>query len=156
MKKVQEFLKDIEKYQQNLQYAKNHAIKVGLPKDKSSGKIYENGETVIEVGVKHEYGIGVPQRSFLRVPFRKKEKEIQKAFKISYEKIANEGSDTKQQLEKLGVFLQMVSREAFKNNGYGTWQELSERTLKAKSPKTKPLIDTGTLKNSITYEVIKE
>ena len=66
---VEKFLKQMQDYERELRLAKSMAVKVGLPEGKVGGAVYDNGQSVIDVGVRHEYGIGTPRRSFLRVPF---------------------------------------------------------------------------------------
>jgi len=57
-------------------------------------------------------------------------------------------------MELIGVKAQSISQGAFTTKGYGQWQELSPKTVEKKGS-SQILIDTGTLRNSITYQVVK-
>lgn len=149
----QQMLEHTTEMSANIKKASNLVVAVGLPKGKGTSKIYRGGMSVVEIGAVHEYGGGnVPQRSFLRAPFRIKEANISKALSISFKAVLDEGKDPETQLEKVGAFLQNVSKGAFTSMGYGTWQALTPGTISGKGS-SKPLFDTGTLRGSITYEV---
>jgi phage gpG-like protein len=133
--------------------AKKLVVAVGLPKGEATSKVYGDGTTVVTVAYWHEYGKGNnPQRSFLRVPFKAKEAAISNALVKSFKVVFEEGGDAETQLEKVGILLQNISKQAFRNNGFGTWPALKPSTIKSKGS-SKPLIDTGILRGSITYEV---
>jgi len=139
--------------QKNIDKTKSLAVAVGLPLGEATSKIYEDGTTVVQVGSYHEYGTSkIPMRSFLRVPFTVKGAAIVKALAIAYRDVFEKGIPAETQLEKVGAFLQNISREAFSNSGFGSWKALKPGTIKAKGS-SGTLIDTGTLKGSITYEV---
>lgn len=89
--------------------------------------------------------INIPQRSFLRVPFKLKESKITKALLISFRGVLEDGKDPEKQLEKVGVLFQNISKGAFTSMGYGTWQPTKKGGT--------PLFNTGTLRGSITSEV---
>ena len=146
LKKTTAFFKNLEK-------AKRLSVVVGLPKETASGKIYPAGIPVLDIGSIHEFGAGDnPQRSFLRVPFSVRKKEIAKVFRKLFNEVAEKGADAETQLEKAGVFLQNISKQAFENDGYGTWKDIKPATKKAKGSSA-VLIDKGILRGSITYEV---
>lgn len=148
-------LKKTEAYLANLEQAKKLVVAVGLPKGKATSAIYGGGMNVVEVGSVHEYGAGnVPQRSFLRVPFKVKADKIRKSLIILFRGIAEKGADAEGQLEKAGVVFQNISKEAFETMGFGTWKDIKQST-KTKKGSSATLVDTGTLRNSITYEVRK-
>ena len=112
----------------------------------------------MDVAYWHEYGFGSnPQRSFLRVPFKAKDAAIAQALNKSFRMVFEEGEDAESQLEKVGVFLQNISKRSWDNNGYGTWPVLKASTIRAKTVNGKAgnqtLFDTGILLGSITYEV---
>lgn len=147
-------LKLTESYQKNMEKARRMSVNVGITKSEATRRIYDSGANVVEVGVKHEYGLGVPRRSFLRVPFRKEADRITKAITESFRAIAEQGADAETQITKIGVFAENISKAAFRNEGYGTWPNLAASTIEVKGSAA-PLIDTGTLRNSITSEVVK-
>lgn len=151
--KPQDTLKQTADYLKNLEKAKRLIVAVGLPKGKATSAIYGDGMTVVEVGATHEYGAGNNSvRSFLRVPFKVKKEQIRKNMVALFRGIAEKGEDATKQLEKAGVILQNISKEAFETKGFGTWKDIKPVTKRAKGS-SGVLIDTGILRGSITYEV---
>lgn len=134
--------------------ARKKAVFVGLPKDKVGSKIYGDGMTVIRVGAIHEYGApqqSIPQRSFLRVPFAVKRRELNKAIAQQFEAMA-EGRDVNVAFGRIGALATNVSKGAFTSLGYGSWSPIRPDTIKRKGS-SQTLIDTGILRSSITWVV---
>ena len=150
---LQQNLKQLEDYAANLAKAKRATVAVGLPKEKVGGKIYgDDGLSVIQIGAWHEYGEGNnPVRSFLRVPFQMKADEINDFVATQFSKVFK-GEKVEKLLGLVGAKARNISVGAFTSEGYGTWPALSSTTVSAKGSST-PLIDTGTLRNSITWAV---
>ena len=140
----------LAKITKNIKIAKNTAIKIGVASDVGQ---YANGESILDVAQKHEYGLGVARRSFIRAPMIKETPKIQKALKQGFLSIQKGGS-TIANLNKLGIIAQNISKNAFKTQGYGEWQDISESTKKAKGS-SKILFDTGRLVQSIKYWTVK-
>ena len=155
--KPEDTLKKVTDYLKNLEKAKRLHIAVGLPKGEATSKIYGNGNTVVDIGTIHEFGLGNPKRSFLNTPFRINKEKITKNLALLFKQIVENGASAENQLEKAGVFLQNISKESFENKGFGTWPDITEATIKAKTVRGKRgdaiLIDNGILRGSITYEV---
>jgi len=148
----QDFLKTTEEMAKAMMIVVKASVDVGLPSDKVGSKVYGNGETILSVGATHEFGMGnIPQRSFLRVPFIVKRKEINKVIAKQFEAVAL-GKSPKVALGQIGVVAVNYSRGAFTTKGYGNWQDISEKTKQEKGS-TQVLIDTGTLRGSITSAV---
>lgn len=151
--KPEAFLKMTEKYLANLEKAKQSAVKVGLPLEKVGSKIYGPGITIIMVGAWHEYGFGNnPVRSFLRVPFNKKADEMNRFIANQFKKVCFDGLDVDKALNLIGVKATNISKDAFQTSGWGEWAPNQPQTIQAKGS-SKPLIDTGTLRNAITWQV---
>jgi len=129
------------------------SVAVGLPKESGSSKIYESGLTVIEVGARHEFGDGVPSRSFLRTPFKVRAEEIRAAIDRQAMNVI-EGGPVDQALGMIGVKAANISKGAFTSRGYGQWEDLDPATKTSKGS-SQVLVDTGTLRGSITW-VIKD
>lgn len=156
MKKVTpaQMLKRTTDYAAALEAAKKRAVFVGLPKDKVGGAVYGDGRTIIQNGATHEYGApqqGIPQRSFLRVPFNTKRKDLNKTIAKQFEAVA-EGRDPEVALGRIGVIATNVSKGAFTSLGYGAWSPIKPATAAAKGS-SQTLIDTGILRGSITWVV---
>lgn len=154
MSDLKQNLKTLQQYEKELKEARKKAVYVGLPKGKASDT-YENGETVIQVGAIHEFGMGRnPERSFLRVPFKKNEGRIKGLINKQFSLIFNGEADTVQSLNKIGILARNISVESFTDND---WPELSEARKQQKIVNGKrgdrPLINTGALRQSITWVV---
>lgn len=148
----EETLKLTTAYLKELEKAKRLSVAVGLPEGEATRAIYNGGPTVVEVGSYHEYGEGVPVRSFLRVPFKIHKEKISNTLTKLFKQIAEGGKSAENQMELAGVVFQNISKESFETRGYGTWQDITEETKEAKKS-SGILIDTGILRGSITYEV---
>lgn len=152
--KPEEFLKESQRLYKQMQIAKKSYVAVGLPLDKVGQKIYNNGMTIFSIGAVHEFGASVqgfdiPRRSFLRVPFATKKAEIADQMAKEWKAVFDGKRDAKQALGRFGIFAENISRGAFTTKGYGQWPDIQPATKKAKGS-SQVLIDTGTLRNSIT------
>ncbi len=151
------YLKEVSKFTLQMEKLAGQTVVVGIPSDKNK-KHDGTVTTIAELGAIHEYGApesGIPQRSFLRVPLAAKGKELIASISndLKFSKI-----DTDKALGKLGARGQSVVLEAFNTQGIGKWAPLKPSTINARKKGTgggsnKPLIDTGQLRHSITFEV---
>ena len=133
--KPEAFLKKTTSYLKSLEEASRLSVMVGLPIEKVGGKVYETedgeGKTIIEVGASHEYGAGVPLRSFLRMPFDMKKKEITAEIDKQFKKVLD-GRSVKKALGLVGVAARNVVIMAFRTEGFGQWQDITARTKELK------------------------
>jgi len=151
--KPADFLKMTTAYLNQMEQAKKSVVKVGLPIEKVGSKIYGPGLTIITVGAWHEYGFGNnPVRSFLRVPFAKNKKKIDAFIAKQFNDVCFKGVSVDKALNLVGIFTTNISKDAFKTSADGEWQANEPETIRRKGS-SKPLIDTGTLRNSITWSV---
>ena len=141
-------LRDLTK---QIKIATTHEVNIGIAQDIGQ---YPNGEKVVDVGRRHEFGIGVPRRSFLRMPFIVKQKTIDKAIATSWKKITDGKSTALKEFGILGIIGQNISKDAFASGGFGKWEKLKPATEKAKGS-TEILLDTSKLVQSITNWVAK-
>ena len=153
MAKPEDYLKEVSKYTKELEKLAGSEVVVGIPQSKNSKYNSEDGTniTMAELGAIHEYGVpesGIPQRSFLRVPLQN---NADKLLKTIDNDLKFSKTNTNQALGKLGASGLSIVLEAFKTSGGGTWQKLKPSTRKGTN--AKPLIDTGQLRQSITFEV---
>ena len=118
-----------------------NGVKVGLPQGSND---YPDGTSVTMVGTVHEFGSSrVPERSFLRSTVIEKKRDYKTLFrKLSY-KIIKGDMDTKQALGIVGLAVQT---------------DVQDKITDIDSPplvyrEGNPLVDTGHLRQSITYEV---
>ena len=148
----QEMLKRTKDMAANIAKAKRGSVAVGLPSEKVGGKVYGDGMTVIGVGSAHEYGVRVPRRSFLRLPFRIKKDTLNQAIATQFRDVFEHGKKAERALAFIGVEAVNISKGAFTSRGYGEWPDISQATKDAKGS-SQVLIDKGILRGSITYVV---
>ena len=148
----EQMLENTAAYLKNLEKAKRGYVAVGLPAEEVGGTVYDDGQTVAQVGAQHEYGAGVPRRSFLRTPFDIKKDDLDKAIAKQFEDVFKRGKKAEQALGLIGTVAVNISKGAFTSRGYGEWPDISAATKEDKGS-SQVLIDTGTLRNSITYVV---
>ena len=148
----QQMLENTAAYLKNLEKARSGFVAVGLPAEKIGGKVYGDGQAVATIGARHEYGAGVPRRSFLRVPFTTKKDELTKAIAKQFADVFERGKSAEQALGLVGTVAVNISKGAFTTRGYGEWPDITQATKDAKGS-SQVLIDTGILRGSITYVV---
>ena len=148
----EQMLENTAAYLKNLEKARSGFVAVGLPAEKIGGKVYGDGQAVATIGARHEYGAGVPRRSFLRVPFTTKKDELTKAIAKQFADVFESGKSAEQALGLIGTVAVNISKGAFTTRGYGEWPDITQATKDAKGS-SQVLIDTGILRGSITYVV---
>jgi hypothetical protein len=144
MQSLRERLKD-------LRSGEGWTLEVGvLDADQHVGKDgRDQPVTVADVAAFHEFGLGVPQRSFIGAWFDENEQKLQGLAKRRVTAFLD-GSEGKEEiLSQVGSFCVggIQARMAA-----GIPPELAPATIKAKGSST-PLIDTGQLRTSITFRV---
>ena len=154
----------------------NSYVKVGILADPdaksgnikaSNSKTYRNQNGTIEqakstnilkVAIEHEFGNrkkNIPQRSFLRSTAAEEKRNISIVLSnLAKVELSKKDPDPFQLLAKLGGYLQNKVRKKFTVNN---WRPLKDPTRGGKNKQglATPLVDTGQLRRSITYEVIK-
>ena len=119
----------------------------GSPKSTKAGKA-----TNADIGAIHEFGMGVPERSWLRGTMDREKKSHQSALTKAATEILN-GATVDAALGNVGELVLLDIRKTI-DRSIGL-EQLSGTTVENKGS-SKPLIDTGDLKQSITYVVIKK
>lgn len=121
-------------------------------------KVVGNGKAVFlkkgdssATGVTKPHNIKIPQRSFLRIPMQLHADQINDFISEQFADVFK-GKSAEKALGIIGVNARNISVDSFSTNGYGLWDPIKSSTKKAKGSSA-PLIDTGTLRNSITYVV---
>lgn len=138
LQKLEAFLKDMQ----------GHKLYVGVTK--SSNSRPKDGASNALIAYVHEFGIGVPERSFLRSTVLE---QAQKYVKIQRDNIIpaiKSGVMTAEEAyRRLGI---VASNDVKLKITNGPFTALDQKTIDRKGS-SKPLIDTGELRQSITYEV---
>jgi len=125
------------------------SVRVGVIGSKADNAHQGSALTVADVATFHEFGLGVPPRSFIADYVDEDESSI----KVRIEKIPPavvKGADLTQQLDRLGLWLTGQMKLRIRA---GIEPPLSPATIRRKGS-SKPLIDTGQLWSSITHEVV--
>ena len=158
-------LKDVDKgYQDFLKRvntAKSASIDIGIMGDRgitAVKDVHGNGEprggkrilTVLDIATFHEFGLGVPERSFIRGWYSSFQATAHKQIRAMLESVIRGRRDKSQAMELLGVRW-VAEIQKFIVAGTNL-QPLAEVTILRKGS-SMPLVDTGQLKSSITYRV---
>ncbi len=155
-KSLEKSIKQLQQYQDDINLALDSQVKVGLPKEKTSGIAYGDGQTVIEVGAFQEFGTKyIPRRSWLRTAVIHNKKEIDRVIKLRFHQMFDGKLTAEKGLNLIGATVRNFVVKGFSNNGYGTWESLAGSTEKAKNSSV-ALTDTGLLKQSVTWIVEKK
>lgn len=108
------------------------------------------GTPLIVVALAHEFGLGVPRRSFIRDwEDQKREEHKDDLRKIAKAVILNQVPSSEKGLERLGS---LYVAQVQKRISDGIQPALEEET-KIRKGSSKPLIDTGQLRSSIAFAV---
>jgi len=103
-------------------------------------------------GITKPHMITIPRRSFLRVPFETKKDDMEKAIIKQFKDVFARGKTAERALGLIGIAAVNISKGAFTTRGYGEWDDITAATKRRKGS-GQTLIDTGTLRNSITHVV---
>lgn len=110
----------------------------------------DGSSTILEVASYHEFGIGVPERSFVRNWAEENEKENEEILRKLAESVVKGQNTVEEGLEKAGLVL-AASMRARIQAGQIT-PALAESTIERKGSSV-PLIDQGVLVSSIASKV---
>lgn len=123
-------------------------VKVGFPQ----GKAELDGTPTALVAAVHEFGspeLGIPERPFLRTSIRENQAKYVRLNKINLVKILRGGMDANQALNMLGMMAKGDVQTKIRD---GEFQALKPATI-ARKGSSKPLIDSGQMRQSVSYEV---
>lgn len=110
------------------------------------------GPTNAAIGAKHEYGIDVPVRSWLRAPvIENMQKYLEKSGlfdKATMEKEIASGS-LREVVAKIGITGEAIVADGFDSGGFGKWKPSNMKYKK----NAQTLVETQQLRNAVTSEV---
>ncbi len=162
-------LKGIENLKENIAKMANLQARIGL----FGGNYPGTSESIASVGKLHEFGSqqertftykgmpvkisGVPARSWLRVPIKTKFNKIimGKKFMRAYITTALADGKPEKPLQLVALNAWDTVQEAFATRGFGQWKPNMNKEYIQLKGSTTPLIDTGLLKNSVAFKVVK-
>lgn len=141
--------------------ASNASVKIGILSNEPLHS--EDSLGAVDLGAIHEFGSisrNIQERSFIRLT-ESQRKDDYEAWVLKnknkiFEAVVKDGLSSI--LPKIGALWVGYVQNTFFTGGYGKWPKLRpstymKRTKGKGSGPVKPLIDTGALMNSITYEV---
>ncbi|AFC22572.1 hypothetical protein phi1422_0052 [Bdellovibrio phage phi1422] len=124
--------------------------KVGVLSGKNSR---EDSNSNATIGLKHEMGIGVAKRSWLRMPLILKYDEYLRQAGFNEDKVIEqiiEGASFKEMVAKMGIIGVTVIQDAFSTGGFGKWKPHAKGYTNNTGM---ILVDTQQLRNSIISQV---
>jgi hypothetical protein len=124
--------------------------KIGVLGDKADKAHGDSGLTVGELATIHEFGLGVPERSFIRAWFDQERPAILEALRAAHKQVLL-GKLTPQRAGEVLGMRWAGQVQKFISDGR-VKPELAEATIKAKGSSV-PLIDSGQLRSAITWLV---
>lgn len=147
---------DFTKLNQLNKNAKQKLVtKVGILGNKKNRQGSQDNATI---GAVHEFGSitkNIPRRSFLNDPLRLKAKEINATLAKSIPANITKNNGMFIVFSQIGAKAEQIVQQAFSTGGFGKWEDLKERSIKAKRSSSK-LINTGQLRRSISSSVNKQ
>lgn len=129
---------------------KNSGVYVGVPA--GAGEYEESGEKIATIAAVHEFGNSdgrIPERSFLRVPLRSNQADFAAVIAGNLPKVISGELSMTQLMDQVGARAASASQEAI---SAGIPPPNAPSTI-AEKGSSKPLIDTGRLRQSITWVV---
>jgi hypothetical protein len=147
--KVRKDTRKLQGLNKRMKALRKARIKLGIVgPNASQAHDAQSGMTISMVATFHEFGLGVPQRSFLRDWATEEKKEIQRVLKWVVGRVV-QGMDVKDALDVAGAkFVGMVQKRISRRID----PPLAASTIARKGSDV-PLIDTGLLRTSITWLV---
>jgi hypothetical protein len=135
----------------------DHAyVRVGVLEEKGSVARGDGGMTLVEIAATHEFGSSdgrIPERSFIRSTFLIRRVNALRTFQEKLARaIVTKGLDPIKALNMLGAWGAAEVKNTITEIDIPP--PLADSTVQRKGS-SKPLVDTGLLKNSISYEVVE-
>ncbi len=131
--------------------ANGSVVKVGY----AEGAASEEGFPMAAIAAVHEFGApskGIPERSFLRSAITENVEFLIKVNKDSLKRVVEGSLTVDQALGRLGEFAKAKVQEKITQ---GPFAPLKPSTIAAKGSSA-PLIDTGQMRSSVSWELGKE
>ena len=134
-----------KKYFRELKKMTDMEIQVGFQGDQK----YEDGTSIAQVAAINEFGASdIPERPFMRQSFENHEGELLAACDAA-QRLVSSGGSAEQALQQIGVVAKGLVQDEIVNGGFAP---NAESTIKKKGSE-QPLIDTGTMRQSVNFVV---
>lgn len=132
-------------------------VRVGILADAPEAGRGDSGPaSLVEVAAINEFGApgaGIPARPFIRGTVDSQQAEIRRSQATLARAVIAGRITPLQALQQIGARVKGMIQQAIARGGDPPFEPNAPSTLEAKAPKTKPLIDTGTLRSAIAFEV---
>lgn len=116
------------------------------------GSTYPDGTEVVDVAAWNEFGTStIPQRPFMRNTLDNNEDDIRSFVSQQVQSVVN-GGTAEDALKQTGIYVKGLMQEEIRN---GSFTPNAPSTI-AKKGSSKPLIDTGLMRQSVNYQVRKK
>lgn len=140
---------DGRKFQKMLQDLGALEVRVGFQHGKATE---EDGTDICDVAAWNELGtVNMPSRPFLRKSVDENEGKINSFLQSKKDDLVR-GVSAEQVLKEIGIFQKDLIQEKITN---GSFAPNAESTVRQKGS-SKPLIDTGRMRQSVNYEIKKK
>ena len=140
---------DGKKFEKMLKELAEKEVRVGFQHGQATE---EDGTDVCDVAMWNELGTkNMPSRPFLRMSVDENESKIEEFLKGEVKELVN-GADAEQILKEIGLFQKDLIQEKITE---GSFTPNAESTVKKKGS-SKPLIDTGRMRQSVNYFIQKK
>lgn len=137
------------RFQRMLKELADKEVRIGFQHGKATE---EDGTDVCDVAAWNELGTAnMPSRPFLRKSVDENESKIN-SFLQSKKNDLVRGASAEQILKEIGIFQKDLIQEKITN---GSFAPNAESTVRRKGS-SKPLIDTGRMRQSVNYEIKKK
>ena len=127
-------------------------VVAGFPKGRLNTPHYENGESIIDVAIKNNYGMGVPQRDFM-TPSSKK---WMKFFSESLDIVRRDMLDNKLDSDKFLKAMGQKGSDIISKEIIALDTPPNAPSTIAKKGSSNPLVDTGAMSRSTTWQIRRE
>lgn len=129
--------------------AKKVSLEIGVLGEKAEVPHKDSTLTVAAIAEIHEYGLGVPERAFIRGWFDAYQAVAKLYIKTIWKSVIDGKRTKTQALELLGVRFVGEAQQYMTN---AQFTPLSPVTIRRKGS-SKPLIDTGQMRSAITFRI---
>jgi len=131
--------------------AMRRSVNVGIP----AGPAESDGTPLALIAAVHEYGApehGIPERPFLRAAINENRA---KYARLSQQALLDEARGQATPAQALGQLGEAAAGDVKNKITHGPFAPLAPATIKRKGS-AKPLIDTGNLRQSVTWEIAND
>ena len=141
-----------ERFMKELRELASLEVRIGYQRGQEAGYSGDTRADIADIAMWNELGtVNIPSRPFMRDSVDKHMDDIAQLIMAQKDAFQN-GATARQILNTIGVFQQDLVQTEIEQ---GDFVANAEATIKRKGS-DKPLIDTGTMKNSVHYYIVQK